>query len=77
MNVLNIFWMFFTSAFLECQIWSFWFSWGTSLRFQVIFRPWILLSFRNEESVYSFKKNHTVSNALLAVKLVLTNIKPH
>lgn len=43
----------------------------------MIFRPWILLSFRNDESVYSFKKTHTVSNALLAVRLVLTNIKPH
>lgn len=43
----------------------------------MIFRPWILLSFRNDESVYSFKKTRTVSNALLAVRLVLTNIKPH
>lgn len=77
MNVLNIFRMFFTSAFLECQIWSFWFSWGTPLRFQAIFRPWILLSFKNEEIVYSLKKTYTASNALLAVKLVLTNIKPH
>lgn len=48
-----LFCMFFTSTFLECQIWSLWFSWGTSPRFQEIYRPWIVLPFRNGESTYT------------------------
>lgn len=75
MTVSSIFWIFFTTAFLECQIWSFWFSYRTSLKNQAILRLWILLSFRNEGSVYSFLKKMIVFKCLLSVKLVLKTEK--
>lgn len=83
MTLSSVFWIFFITAFLECQIWSFWSSCGPPMKIQAIFRLWIfyLLEMGEVFTHFLFKKR-CCSNSLLSVNLELkankqTNKKTH